>query len=262
MTNPNLKLLVNALRLGQPQDPQGAILLLAEACLALEEQLDEAKRRLSVVQSAANIFEAKATRLEMELEALRGLSGAVPVHAPAPAQAPSAPAPPKRPTHGPPPMRTASTPPPAIQLASIVDDASQDDFATATVVVHKRDVESLRQPEAPFRLAPAGQRGGPDRGRIPGAPWAHPPAYEEGASLPNHEIAPDDAETYSDLGSAMGALRPRPPQEPPAPPPEYPNFEAPYEAASYDVDPADLAPESRGASSGQPPWPVPRPPRR
>ncbi|MFO0555966.1 MAG: hypothetical protein U0271_46740 [Polyangiaceae bacterium] len=261
MTNPNLKLLVNALRLGQPQDPQGAILLLAEACLALEEQLDEAKRRLSVVQSAANIFEAKSTRLEMELDALRAQSpgAAQPSHTPS-APLPSPLAPPKRPTHGPPPMRTASTPPPAIQLASIVDDASQDDFATATVVVHKKDVESLRQPEAPFRLAPAGQRGGPDRGRIPGAPWANPVAYEE----PNDD-APDDAETYSDLGSAMGALRPRSPQEPPAPPPEYPpaNFDAPlYEAASYDVDSADLAPESHGAPSGQPPWPVPRPPRR
>lgn len=51
------------------------------------------------------------------------------------------------------------------------DEDSMDDIKVETVVVSRKDVEALMNPEAPFRLAPAGQRIA-ERGSIPGAPWA------------------------------------------------------------------------------------------
>lgn len=71
MSTPTFKLLLNALRLGQPQDPQAAIFALAEALAAQDDVIDELRRRLQVVQSAAQILETKASRLEVELESLR-----------------------------------------------------------------------------------------------------------------------------------------------------------------------------------------------
>ena len=96
MATPNLKLLLNAMRLGQPQDPQAAVFALAEALMAQEEVIDELKRRLHVVQSAAHILETKASRLESELEALRYGGHA----SPPPSERPP-------PSFGPPPMREA-----------------------------------------------------------------------------------------------------------------------------------------------------------
>ncbi len=71
MTTPNFKLLLNALRLGQPQDPQAAIRALAEEISAQEQELEEMRRRLHVAVSASNLLEAKAVRLERELEVFR-----------------------------------------------------------------------------------------------------------------------------------------------------------------------------------------------
>lgn len=231
MPTPTFKLLLNALRLGQPQDPQAAIFALVEAIAAQDETIDDLKRRLQVVQSAANILETKASRLEMELEILRSTRGdREPTHdrnrseppprphaaAPNPArQASQRPPPPPAPAHGPPPVpthpspnatrrapsalpppnnvRAASEHPPAIKRTPTPqpeslrlpraapvpeipehppsDEDSMDDIKVETVVVSRKDVQALMNPEAPFRLAPAGQRIA-ERGSIPGAPWA------------------------------------------------------------------------------------------
>jgi len=198
MPTPNLKLLLNAMRLGQPQDPQAAVFALAEALMAQEEVVEELKRRLQVVQSAAQILEAKASRMEAELEALRRgghVAGPPPSERPPPPSfgpppmpharepmphgrgggraASEAPPPPGMPAPGTP---TPGMPMPAMpraprELHPLDAEDSQDDFRVETVVVNKRDVEILMGPEAPFRIAPAGQHV-PARGSIPGAPWA------------------------------------------------------------------------------------------
>jgi hypothetical protein len=189
MATPNLKLLLNAMRLGQPQDPQAAVFALAEALMAQEEVIDELKRRLHVVQSAAHILETKASRLESELEALRygGHASPPPSERPPPSFGPppmreareAMPSnrPPARPaSEAPPPLAAMAMPPMGMpraprELAPLDAEDSQDDFRVETVVVNKRDVEILMGPEAPFRIAPAGQHNTP-RGSIPGAPWA------------------------------------------------------------------------------------------
>ena len=59
MSTPTFKLLLNALRLGQPQDPQAAIFALVEALSAQEELIDDLRRKLQVVQSATQILEIR-----------------------------------------------------------------------------------------------------------------------------------------------------------------------------------------------------------
>ena len=81
MSTPTLKLLLNALRLGQPQDPQAAIFALAEHILAQDDLIEDLRKRITVVQSAAQILETKAVRLENELESfLRGGYASAPRH--------------------------------------------------------------------------------------------------------------------------------------------------------------------------------------
>lgn len=99
------------------------------------------------------------------------------------------------------------------------EDSSGDDFAAATVVVHKKDLERLKnqQPEAPFRLPPPGAGIGPDRGSIPGAPWARGnrvdikvrPAIADEFTIDSvhhdsrdegDESNDDEGETYRDAG--------------------------------------------------------------
>lgn len=117
------------------------------------------------------------------------------------------------------------------------DDSSGDDFKVETVVVNKKDLEKLKNqhPEAPFRLPPPGGGQGPDRGSIPGAPWARGnrvditvrpaiadeftidavhhdarPAVDEFAD--DEESNDDEGETYRDAGglpslaAALGLL--------------------------------------------------------
>ncbi|MBL8744417.1 MAG: hypothetical protein JNK04_25090 [Myxococcales bacterium] len=100
------------------------------------------------------------------------------------------------------------------------DESSSDDFKVETVVVHKKDLDKLKNqhPEAPFRLPPPGAGIGPDRGSIPGAPWArgnrvdikvrpaiadeltmdavHHDSRDEG----DGESSDDEGETYRDAG--------------------------------------------------------------
>lgn len=300
MPTPTFKLLLNALRLGQPQDPQASIRVLAEAMAAQDEVIEELKRKLLVVQSAAQIFETKAARLELELEAARlgvamgppALSqpyappavGAPPASdrppppsVPPPMSSPAAertplpimssplspsahgpsvmgpPAtlgpspgtlvggathrspgsvlpPPRPPSEAPPAHPAAKTPPiprppslppvapppptPMIEVNLDTEDSS-DDFRVETVVVHKKDVEAMMRSEAPFRLAPPGQRVGPERGSIPGAPWARgaasptsvrEPMFDEFTldAVHDHRDEGDDdevdGETYRDAG--------------------------------------------------------------
>lgn len=295
MATPKLKLLLNALRLGQPQDPQAAIFALAEELAAQDETIEELKRRLAVAQSAANILETKAARLEMEIDVLRhagaaarrsepppayaapgsvrpealrdagpmssplGPGGIPPYqppridpppqqHAPPQGRAPGGP-PPERPrSQFPPPMPPPPPPPPerpghggyaapsaagpsalavgreandrsygarnnetprmpnrrdaamnrepprevessgpggfASPQGDIGDEDSSGDFRVETVVVSRKDLDALVRPEAPFKIAPPGQAPGPDRGSIPGAPWARGPQQHAQRAAP------------------------------------------------------------------------------
>ncbi|NUP09876.1 MAG: hypothetical protein HOW73_27840 [Polyangiaceae bacterium] len=241
MSTPTFKLLLNALRLGLPQDPQGAVFALAEALAAQEDTIDELRRRVQLVQSAAQILETKAARLELELETLRRAQGGAPIseRSPAMSTSPSFGPPPN--AHIPPGQAHASNPPPLLpprewaasshprsdppppmsappsqlppsgrqSLSSNEDSDSFDDFKVSTVVVQKQDIQALMGPEAPFRLPPPGQPL-PPRGSIPGAPWAkspggpsQPPIADDYTLDAHHDPRDegDEGETYSDAGA-------------------------------------------------------------
>ncbi|MBL9021750.1 MAG: hypothetical protein JNL21_06095 [Myxococcales bacterium] len=190
MPTPNLKILLNALRLGQPQDPKAVAFVLAEAITAQDEAIEELRRKLAMMQQLTQVLEAKASRLEAELEAVRGGYPHGTFQAPPSARPHHEHAPPShRPASQPPPVhRSAPPPPPAAALADgpsalrmpappEIPDApgfeeSVDDFRTQTVVVRQRDVLAARIPGAPFQITPAGAPPQP-QGSIPGAPWAH-----------------------------------------------------------------------------------------
>lgn len=126
MATPNLKLLLNALRLGQPQDPKAVAFVLGEAIAAQDEIIEELRRKLGMMTQQAQILEVKTNRLEAEIEALRALYGMVPsTHTPQPdgrgadprlqqQYAPSSVRPPlsQPPDPGPTSHRPASQPPP------------------------------------------------------------------------------------------------------------------------------------------------------
>jgi hypothetical protein len=247
MATPTFKLLLNALRLGQPQDPQAAIRALVEQIAAQEETIEELRRHLQVAMSATNLLEAKATRLERELAKViaDGPLSQADAFEPAPySRKPSAPPPPPGPQahhHGPsalgPPPSTLSTPPPSAVSAPDFDEG----FNMETVVVSKKDLDALSVPEAPFKLPPPGHRAAEPARSIPGSPWARsnhePPPRSvrpvepgettmEAAEAPQARPAPRQVEdeTYPDAGglpslaAALGlspddpriqALRPR-----------------------------------------------------
>jgi len=71
MSTPKLKLLLQALRLGQPQDPQQAIAALAEAIAVQETTLEELRSKLAVVTSRTQILDAKVALLTSDLAEAR-----------------------------------------------------------------------------------------------------------------------------------------------------------------------------------------------
>ena len=187
MPTPNLKILLNALRLGQPQDPKAVAFVLAEAITAQDDAIEDLRRKLAMTQQLAQVLEAKAARLETELEALRGgyphATFQVPPSA-RPAHHEHAPASPRAPSQPPPVHRSAPPPasglptdgPSALRMPAPPDlpedlEESVDDFRTQTVVVRQRDVLAARIPGAPFQITPAGAPPQPPAS-IPGAPRA------------------------------------------------------------------------------------------
>jgi len=85
MATPDLKLLLNALRLGQPQDPKAVAFVLGEAIAAQDEVIEDLRRKLGMMAQQAQILEVKTNRLEAEIEALRALYGMPPsTHTPQP----------------------------------------------------------------------------------------------------------------------------------------------------------------------------------
>lgn len=218
MATPNLKILVNALRLGQPQDPKAVAFVLAEAITAQDETIEELRRKLAMTQQLTQILEARANRLEAELDAMRAVLGghahqaaayqpppstrmhdhAPASHAPPPSHRPPSQPPPVHRSAPPPAGQPGSVPPPADgpsalripvhtavpEIHAAIPDSdsfeeSVDDFKTATVVVRQRDVLAAHLPEAPFQITPAGARVQP-HASIPGAPWAR----ERGHQVP------------------------------------------------------------------------------
>jgi hypothetical protein len=219
MATPTFKLLLNALRLGQPQEPQAAIRALVEQIAAQEETIEELRRHLQVAMSATNLLEAKATRLERELAKL--IANGTLLHdepsEPTPySRHPSAPPPglqaasmhgPSSHAHGPsshgpsalgPPPSTLSTPPPSAVSAPDFDEG----FNMETVVVTKKDLEALGAQEAPFKLTPPGHRAPEPARSIPGSPWAR----GSGAQSPSVRPA-EPGETTSETGPGARSAR-------------------------------------------------------
>lgn len=180
MATPTFKLLLNALRLGQPQEPQAAIRALVEQIAAQEETIEELRRHLQVAMSATNLLEAKATRFERELAKVNANGPFVPDEhmEPTPfSRKPSAPPPPgpQASPFGPSalgvPPSTLSTP-----AASAVSAPDFDEgFNMETVVVSRKDLDALSTPEAPFKLPPPGHRSPEAARSIPGSPWGRSP---------------------------------------------------------------------------------------
>jgi hypothetical protein len=176
MATPTFKLLLNALRLGQPQEPQAAIRALVEQIAAQEETIEELRRHLQVAMSATNLLEAKATRLERELAKVIANGPFLPEEQePTPySRKPSAPPPPgpQASPFGPSalgvPPSTLNTPPASAVSAPDFDEG----FNMETVVVSRKDLDALSTPEAPFKLPPPGHRSPEAARSIPGSPWA------------------------------------------------------------------------------------------
>jgi hypothetical protein len=198
MTTPNFKLLLHALRLGQPPEPTSAIRALVEELAAQEEQFEELKKKLAVLGSHLQFVEARAARLESAPQAHEPYAHEGYASAPSPAsggprsapptsaiaaleayeaslaalsphaQAAASPEPPASASaHG-----HRSVPPPARPPLE-TEDSIDDEYKSETVVVNRRDIQALRGQEAPFRLPPPGARVVPEaRPSIPGAPWA------------------------------------------------------------------------------------------
>jgi hypothetical protein len=274
MATPNFRLLLNAMRLGQPQDPQAAIRALAEEVAAQEEVVEDLRKRLHVATSAYNLLEAKSSRIERELEVLRARTSDAVERAdelaavyerpgterpsptferPSPNFERSA-----SPTFERAPAPTFERPAPTFSNAFEEEPSaapiseSGDDFNLDTMVVSRKDLEALRTPEAPFKIAPAGQRPPAPPRSIPGSPWQRsrsnapppntpPPPMAEAAPPPSHRPPPqqprhdEDGETYPDTGglpslaAALGlspndpriqALRPSAPPRPQTDPPQ------------------------------------------
>lgn len=174
MPTPNFKVLMNALKLGQPAEPSLAIKALVEAISAQQKEMEELRQRMTLLISRVQIAEARANRLE----GLLG-DGNTPRTNPAPVQrAPSVP-PPARGHAG---LRTGMSQPPNArpQYAQVprstfdLDSDSFDGF-NGTVVASKADLERAVQAEAPFPLAPPGSMRRPND-RLPsmGTPFIQP----------------------------------------------------------------------------------------
>jgi uncharacterized coiled-coil protein SlyX len=181
MTAPNFKVLVNALRLGQPPDV-ASIRAVVEQLLAQQEEIAELRRQLSLLQN-------RMAALTQVAEPDRG-SRPPPAHhsapPPAPAQgrvrAPTGAARGYAPGAAPPAagyleaLPPSSARPPAGNsrgLPSIADDREGEgefDEYNSTVVISRSAVDELEEVAAPFPIAPAG--GGRYAPEIPGAPWA------------------------------------------------------------------------------------------
>jgi hypothetical protein len=179
MPSPNMKLLLHALRLGQPQDPKAAVFVLAEEIAAHEDAIEDLRRRHAIAQTHAQHMETRANRLEAELDALRSLLSHHPV-----AERPQASGSQRPPSvapvghhSAPPPSNTPPSKPPSGGQAHMTverlnqEDSSGDDFRVETVVVRQSDLLVV-QGDAPFQISPPGApRQGP-QSSIPGAPWA------------------------------------------------------------------------------------------
>jgi hypothetical protein len=163
MPTPHVKLLLHALRLGQPQDPQAAFVALGEALTLQADRIDELGRQLAAAAQREHVLLARVARLEADRVALpqgtpsahTARSGEAPALAPSPAS-----------LDGP---RPRSTPP-------LAPHDGLDDFAVETLVVKRGVVEAARAARAnaaaPFELAPPSRAVPPPRASIPGSPWS------------------------------------------------------------------------------------------
>ena len=205
MTTPNFKLLLHALRLGQPPEPTSAIRALAEELAAQEEQFEELKKKLAVLGSHLQFVEARAARLESGAQAREGYAHEGHAHEGyahegyahegyASAQGAGAASPrstaPMSPSAAleayeaslaalapraqgaaaaePAPPKSAQahrSVPPPALPPLESEDSSDDEYKSETVVVNRRDIDALRGQEAPFRLPPPGSRAVPEARR-------------------------------------------------------------------------------------------------
>jgi hypothetical protein len=162
MPTPHVKLLLHALRLGQPQDPQAALAALGEALTLQAERIDELGRQLAAATQREQSLLVRLARLESDRVVLPQVGALA-----NPSSSPESPfaAPPA--SHDRP--RPRSTP------AHAPNDGL-DDFAVETLVVKRAAVDAARAARAnaaaPFELAPPSRGVPPARASIPGSPWS------------------------------------------------------------------------------------------
>lgn len=238
MPTPHFKLLLHALRLGQPQDPQAAIRAMAEAIAVDHAALEDLKARLGVMQARAQNLDAKVSLIEADVvESRLGVSAHYEPpgsgRPPAPTQvAPSQHPPPLRQQPPQQPQAPQAHPqqpyPQQSQFSPELQDArgptmqadDSDDYHDETAVITRGEVAAaLKAAGAPFQIAPAG--GPPPRKQlpsIPGAPWAHtsgavPPIPTDDFTMDVEDqraavADEEDGETFAD----SGVKPPRPPR--------------------------------------------------
>lgn len=165
MTTPNFKVLVHAMQLGQPSDPQASLRVLTEQVVSQQEEIAQLRREIALLQNryaaltAVAEPEAPSSNLRRE-PAPAARRETVPVAVPAAREQPR-------------------SEPPAARLPKLhtSDEGEERDGSNSTVVISKGRVGTLEVgANAPFPIAPAGRlHRNRDDADIPGAPWATSP---------------------------------------------------------------------------------------
>jgi hypothetical protein len=172
MPTPNVKLLLHALRLGHPQEPQAAALALAEAATLQQDQIAALERALFAAAERERALVERVARLELALSA-RSSTTSPSTRPPAQSTEPANPVVPSAPVPTQAPLHRAPL-------------ESADEFAGETLVVRRSGGRTSTGPSnaaAPFAIAPPDpRRAAHARDSIPGAPWSR--------SAPQHSTSP------------------------------------------------------------------------
>jgi hypothetical protein len=171
MPTPNVKLLLHALRLGQPQEPQASLRALAEAATLQRDQIAALEQALRASAEREQALLARIARLEASVATNAARVVAVgPASPKAHAQATDSSAKSARP-----PIPDVS-PDRAPRGRAMLESA--DEFAGETLIVARNSVNAAApsgrsNAQAPFAIAPADPSRVPGaRQSIPGAPWS------------------------------------------------------------------------------------------
>jgi hypothetical protein len=242
MTTPTFKLLVNALRLGQPPEPMAAFKVLVEVIQLQESELADLRQRVNLLASRLQFAEAKASRMEAASLGMSGQNHPAVQQDPLPTipAMPPAPREPRRGPTGPHPILPqpvqpqrdhASGRPPPMDLRA---KEEQQDPMNGTLNVPRADIDAvvanLVEREAPYPLAPPGGHRAPQE--TTGMPFKARPLDPSGGSL-HGPMGSRDSGAHGSNAHEQGRTAPSRP--PPAMPPHDPGKSAyppPYAASN------------------------------